>query len=92
MKAKILLITLATAATFYIGQRYGRTHRTFKENIEYIWQCGQGFSHGWSACEESYGIKWVNTNGWYGWVCTRVAGNVPPGFTESVIATNHYEP
>lgn len=92
MKTKLFIFAVSLIAFFYFGSRYGETHRTFKENWEYIWENGQGFSHGWSACEDAYGIKWVRTNGWYGWVCTRVAGNVPPGWTESVIATNHYEP
>ena len=87
----LLWLVVVSIAFFYLGEKYGRTHRSRREEFEYIWQSGQGFAHGWSACEESFGIKFVNTNGWCGWICTRAAGNVPPGFTLEFGATNTYE-
>lgn len=59
--------------------------------LEDAFEIGQGFSKGWQACEETYGVKWINTNGWYGWICSRIAGNIPPGFTEEVVATNKFD-
>jgi hypothetical protein len=87
------IAALAAVTLFYGGVRYGRTHRSTRENLEYIWESGHSFGDGWKACEESYGIQWVNdSNGFQGWLCTRYNTNMPPGFHEMVINRSKYKP
>lgn len=86
-------LAVACSAVFYGGVRYGRSHRSLREKMEYIWDNGQGFARGWSECEQSYGIQWVNdSNGFQGWLCTRYHTNMPPGFHEMVIARSKFKP
>lgn len=85
---KIMLLLTFSGVSFLCGKNYGHTHRTRAEQFEMFWDNGRDFERGWSAYEQSMGVKYVQTNGWYGWICTHAAGNIPPGFTEEICATN----
>lgn len=88
----VLVLSVATVL-FYGGVRYGRSHRSLHERMEYIWENGGGYARGWAECEAAYGIQMVNDgNGFQGWICSRFNTNMPPKYHELVNSHGHYKP